>query len=293
MNNNFNILNQIGRFIQNAANQAIKPAPPPPQNNQPFKVLDVPKFSEMNPSEIMSYYLQDIQTKNMEITQSVNYMKDMLNLPKDFKDLISKLTNSNTLNIDINSIKELFSASQKEALQKIIQQMADMARKNLDTTQLRDIMAIISSPNAADTAKAILLLYIPFLPLSVKPENLDWEINKKDEDEKNKSEDEIKILISTKKFQNVKITMYALGSTVDIIISANSIFPYKNLEEYIKNYSKENNFSLKIAFEEIKQENIKNEKQSVKIVSGQVLNSCVMLIMQALINFVLNIDNKE
>ena len=41
-----------------------------------------------------------------------------------------------------------------------------------------------------------------------------------------------------------------------------------------------------------KQKENVNLKQGVKIMSGLVINSCVMLLLQSIINFVLSLDSK-
>ncbi|MBE7705835.1 MAG: hypothetical protein E7Z91_01130 [Cyanobacteria bacterium SIG30] len=304
--NNFNIFSIAGKIIQNALfqNEGIKA-----QQNKAFEQninQQTNNFNLTQTNQLLTNYLAELKVKNMEFAQTNAYMKDILNIPQDFKNLVSQLATltqnqQNTQNNSINLLilQNLLIDNQKEASQKIFQQMADMARKNIDTSQMKELMAIVLGNNPTsqqtDIIKNILLLYIPFLPITTKAENLDWEIKEKKEEGKNNNKEEVvEILISTINYQNIKISLYCNGAShVDVIINSINDFPKETLSRFIKMFAKENNFTVKIAFEDIKQTENTNLKQSVKIMSGLVLNSCVMLILQSTINFVLNMDLKK
>jgi len=304
--NNFNIFSIAGKIIQNALfqNEGIKA-----QQNKAFEQninQQTNNFNLTQTNQLLTNYLAELKVKNMEFAQTNAYMKDILNIPQDFKNLVSQLATltqnqQNTQNNSINLLilQNLLIDNQKEASQKIFQQMADMARKNIDTSQMKELMAIVLGNNPTsqqtDIIKNILLLYIPFLPITTKAENLDWEIKEKKEEGKNNNKEEVvEILISTINYQNIKISLYCNGAShVDVIINSINDFPKETLSRFTKMFAKENNFTVKIAFEDIKQTENTNLKQSVKIMSGLVLNSCVMLILQSTINFVLNMDLKK
>ncbi len=305
MNNNFNIFSVAGKIVQDTI---LKVNSLKPNSNANFQQqISANNLNNYNStSNILADFLANVQTQNMEFAQASQYMKDILSLPQEFKDLISQLktlsqtpqnNGQNLLNILL--VQNILGNNPKEALQTMIQQMAEMARKNIDINQMKELMTVISgniaSGSNSELVKNVMLLYIPFLPISPKAENLDWEIKEQKPDKSGNIKEEIvDILISTIKYQNIRLSLSCDGlSHVDVIVNCTSDFPKKVLTDFVKMFSKENNFTVKIAYEDMKQTENKNTKQSVKIMSGLVVNSCVMLLLQGIINFVLSMDLKK
>lgn len=303
MNNNFNIFSVAGKVVQDTILKINGQKNQVQNTNFQEQVLPTPLSKTSN---ILAEFLANVKTQNMEFAQTSQYMKDILNLPQEFKDLMSQIQtlaqtpqNNEQNLVNLLLIQNILGNNPKEALQTLIQQMAEMSRKNIDINQMKELMAVISnsvsSGSNTELIKNVMLLYIPFLPITPKAENLDWEIKEQKEDKSgNTKEETVDILISTILYQNIRLTLICDGlSHIDVIINCQDTFPKKDLTDFITEFSRENNFTVKIAYETIKQKEDKNTKQSVKIMSGLVLNSCVMLLLQSTINFVLSMDLKK
>ena len=89
MNNNFNIFSVAGKIIQDTIFKMNAQSQPKP--NVPFQEVMPGNINNyIGSSNVLAEFLANVKTQNMEFAQASAFMKDILNLPQEFKDLISQ-----------------------------------------------------------------------------------------------------------------------------------------------------------------------------------------------------------
>ena len=127
----------------------------------------------------------ELKLTTIEIEQKANYAKDLLNLPRDFSELINQITSNSTqtsaLNqqmlenlaklfhngkIDLSLLSTLLNDNSKEAMQKLMMTIANLAKYGAnDVSGLKELMNLFSANTAlvsdSQALKNLLLLYLP------------------------------------------------------------------------------------------------------------------------------------
>lgn len=275
---------------------------PPPQQQTPILVVNTLSYQAMP--------LQTMQMNHLENLETALYVKDLMNLPKDMKELLNfvqknlaaaeELPNVIAQNINLNEIALLLQQSGKEAVNKLIMTMANASKQGItDLSQLKNTMKLINAcvsaareKNLNTTLKSLMLLYLPWLPLQ---EGVDFELEFLNPEKKSgESESSLTILISTKNYGNVKATLIMLeGNSINIIINCSNEFPKEELLKRIKAESKNHSVQSNVIIEQkqIKQSNDAVRQAKVTISNSTEINPFLLLMAHAVIRHTIEIDN--
>jgi hypothetical protein len=258
--------------------------------------------------------------QNMNMEQKVNYVRDTLQLPREFKELMQELTRltaqaqqgkggvtSNMLQLAMMS--KMLGDNANVAVQKLMQVISNAARAGVaDTAQLREILSILNSSlagagssSAADTVKSIILLYLPWLPLnSQKQYPLDFNLNFFDEDDPNSQGGEhietVGILIQTQHYGNISAILEAKkGDEVTVLLNCIDTFPHKMFEKLFSERTRAEGIESEIITQEIKQaENLeKREQPSVKMNAQSAISQQLLLASYTLIRLTIELDREN
>lgn len=256
----------------------------------------------------------------VELEQRANYVKDLLNLPRDFETLINQIQNTTPEadalkqlskllqngKINLNALSTLLSDNSKGAIQKLmmtIMTVSKMGSNNVN--QLKELIGMFSSASAnAETTqviKNILMLYLPWLPLSVRHDmNLDFNIDifdkiqGADPDMENAAE-MIKIMIQTANYGNILATLeLSLNNEIDVFISAIESFPEDEVLKEFKKENKKSSIRSNVTVEKNKDPNMSEHiKQNIKISSSDYVSPKLVLAAHSLIKIIIEVDNRE
>lgn len=256
--------------------------------------------------------------ENMQMTLFLNneknaYMKDIMNLPKDMKEILALLqnttqnsgklaTNFMSTNINLSALAELFQKSGKEAIAKMISTMAEASKMGLgNTSELKDMMKLINASisvsgqdNQTQAVKTLMLLYLPWLPLQ---EGKDFELEIENSENGGNDDDAIlTILISTVNYGNIKILVIKkTASSFDVLIKCLKNFPQAVLKEKILEENKQHSIQTDIMFEEKddeKSENKKNHQAKVSMSNLKDVTPYLLVLSNTLIKYIILLDNK-
>ena len=206
-------------------------------------------------------------------------------------------------NIDINSLVQIMQQGSKEAMNTVIVAMSNASKQGItDLSQLKESMKLINASvssaaqeNPSQILKSFMLLYLPWLPLQ---EGVDFELEVEgSKGGESESESSIIILISTKQYGNVKITLVLSGSNnISIIINCSENFPEKELLNKLNAESKRHSIQSDVAFEK----NITQPSSDGQGVSAQAkislsnlteVNPFLLLMANAVIRYTIELDN--
>ncbi len=142
-----------------------------------------------------------------------------------------------------------------------------------------------------------MLLYLPFLPLNLKPEDFDFEITKKPDDTGGSEDDCIEILIKTKNYGNMRVVLTKEQSQISIFVQCAEDFPSQMFLKLVENETQNYKIKTSVGFSKIKREEGKKTqetKQSVEVNNSNTLvNSAIMLVLHSVIKIVFEIDNSN
>lgn len=310
------------------------------QNLQPQSTNNTPMFFKSVPVSLSLTSEQKLTT--IAIEQKASYAKDLLNLPRDFSELINQITSGtdslNPLNkqmaerlkallqngkIDLSSLSALLGENSKYAAQKLMMTIANVAKYGAnDVSALKDMMSLFSTSSAFATEnqalKTLMLLYLPWLPLSSRNENnLDFtidifdKIDGPDPDSEEPSE-VVKILIETNNFSNITVLLEMNGlGQVDVDVAAPENFPHKKVIELIKEEASLNNIKSNVssgasknaseagtvsAVQAGQNDGKTQELQysgNVKIAATGAISPKLMIMTQSLIKIIIQVDYEE
>lgn len=252
----------------------------------------------------------------VEIEQRANYIKDLLNLPRDFETFINQIQSGTNpvfkdLNkllingkIDINSLTLLLADNSKEAVQKLMETIVSVSKMGSNNvSELKKLMGLFSSATSsiepAQTMKNILMLYLPYLPLSIRHElNLDFnidifdKIDGPDPDKENKTET-IKIMIQTANYGNILATLeLALNNEIDILIEAGENFSEKEVLDEFKKENKKLNTRTNISIEK-NDSKLVNDSQNIQIIASNFVSPKLVFAAHSLIKIIINVDSSN
>lgn len=260
-----------------------------------------------------SQNLQNFKMNPLANLEKSLYIKDLMNLPKEMETMLSMIQNKSlsakdlsTLlakNISMNEISQMIQQGSKSAMNKMIFEMANASKQGInDLSQIKETMKLINASvsvagqeNQTQTLKTFMLLYLPWLPLQ---EGVDFELEIESyEGAGGESETAITIMISTRNFGNVKITLILAGiNSLSIIINCSEKFPKDELLKRIKSENK--NYSLNTNFEFEQRKEIFSENQKLtpqaKVSMSNVseVNPFLLLTANSLIKHTIRLDNE-
>ncbi len=247
--------------------------------------------------------------------QTIDMLKQLLNMPKNFEQLLSQLANSKdginqslgllllAANTDLSALANLLKNNSKEAMTNLYQMLAQYNKigMSLKDELISDITKYISfvaaaSTSDAQTLKATILMYLPWLPLTY-PNAFKLEIGNKAGSDESTEDDYISILITTVNYGNLQADVYKTAQDgIKIQLISSKTFPQNEFILLMKEESKK--YSININFELAIKENFnkeKAEKSDTKIYmnTSPGVNPFLLLIANSLIKNVHIIDSKE
>lgn len=251
----------------------------------------------------------------LENQQIIDMLKQLLNMPKNFEQLLKQLVvnmqesdNKNSLillaaTLNTEQLSELLQTNSKEALSKLYQMLAQFNKigVSLKDEQISEISKLISFVSAAalsepQTIRATMLMYLPWLPLTDN-NMFKLDIASKDTAESVEVDDFVTILITTQNFGNFKAEIIKTNNDeIKIILVISDTFPLKTFEILMKEDSKKYNVNINIDTEiekNFNKETIKQEKIQISVNVSSKVNPFLLLISNALIKNVHTVDEKQ
>ncbi len=251
----------------------------------------------------------------LDSRQTIDMLKQLLNMPKNFEELLTQLTSSKeginqslgllllAANSDLSALSVLLKNSSKEAMTNLYKMLAQLNQigMSLQDELISEITKYISfvaasSNSDVQTLKAVILMYLPWLPLT-DPNSFRLEIGNKNGSDNNFSDDYISVLISTENYGNIQADIYKTEKDgIKILMITSETFPQSILKELMKEESKK--YSININMEMAVKKSF-NKEQSGKaelqlsMNTSPGVNPFLLLISNTLIKNVHSIDNKE
>lgn len=258
-------------------------------------------------------FLFNAEVNQLEQQQTTQMIKELFQLPKEITEFLQLVTNQGKnaqvkellgMLIDLNQMSGVLQQNGKSALSNLYQIIAEYNRlgvsmKSQEITELAKVinMAVRQvTSTEVQTLKTVMLLYLPWLPLT-DSEAFKLEITEKKEEAASDSEDNITLLISTVNYANLQAAISKTGNesvNVNVICSEN--FPSTDLKNGLD--EKSIKFNVPINFESKVHENAtkyKNEERKMKIFmnTSPGVNPFLLLIANSVLNIVHNIDDMD
>lgn len=305
-NNPDNILQNMPLSqIQNAVQ---KPIIPQSQNQTPL--LNVLKDTAIQ-LEATTKELAKLSEQ-----QTINMVRDLFKFPKQFEQLIIQLTTdvklSNqqtalfllTSNLNLPQLSQMLQNNSKEAMSNLYKMLADynqlgIKMKDEQLSNLTKLISFISASSTSDvqTLKTTMLMYLPWLPLT-DPDIFKLEIGSSNiTNEEGIGIDSVGVLISTLNYGNLQAQILKTeedGIKIEVISS--ETFPLSDFVELMKLESKRYNININFDLakkEAFNKEKVKKTKTEVFLNTSPGVNPFLLLISNALIKNVHDIDVKE
>lgn len=267
----------------------------------------------INTMAIHTMPLRSLNMMHMNHLESLDralYVKDLMNLPKDLGEFLeiiqqqvvqTKDAQAILKNIKLSQVAELLQQNGKDAVNKLIMTMSNASKQGItDFSQIKDAIKLINASVAtagqndpAQTLKSLMLLYLPWLPLQ---DGVGFELEiEASEDESGESESSITIMISTKNYGNIKVTLFLEGGySVAILVNCSSKFPKEDLLKRIKSESISHSIPSSVVFEE--KQMIQNEdapcQAKINLSNPKDVNPFLLLMANAVIRHTIEIDNE-
>lgn len=252
----------------------------------------------------------ELQMLNQE--QNMMMLKDLLNFPKNFEQLLNKLATNPEFaqiksalmllasTVDMSKLTNLLQNNSKNATANLYQLLAQynqlgISIKEEQMIQITKLISFVAAAasNEIQSLKTVMLMYLPWLPLT-EPNSFRMEIIEGGQDETAEQEESVSILVSTENYGDLKADIYKTDEEgITIYLLTSTVFPQKKLLELINTDSKK--YSIHINVEMGSKEEFK-PKDGAKFeifmnVSSQV-NPFLLLISNTIINHLHIIDTK-
>lgn len=266
-------------------------------------------------NNLNSPMLSNLKMNNLANLERGLYIKDLMNLPKDLEEVLVLIQNKMATNeevttlltksINMTTLAELIQTGGKEALNKLVLVMANASKQGItDLSQIKDTIRLINASvsvagqdNPSQILKSFILLYLPWLPLQ---EGVDFDLEiEGSEGGEDGSETSITILISTKNYGNVRVTIVLLeGNSMSIIINCCEKFPKEELLKRIKTESKAHSIPAEISFEQketkkdAEQDKDANVQAKISMSNLTKVNPFLLLMANAVIRHTIELDNQ-
>lgn len=305
--------NKGGAPAQGAANADATFAPTQQSSSSP-QSLPRPHLQLNTLQQPSLHSLNNLKMNSIANLERSVYLKDLMNLPKDLKEILAFIQNKSTssaqiadlktllsTNINIANLAELMQKSGKEALNKLVLTMAEASKQGInDISQIKDAMKLINASisvagqeSQSQVLKNFMLLYLPWLPLQA---GADFELEiESSESEGGESETILTIMISTRNYGNIKVLLIlkALNS-FDIFVTCIEKFPKEELLKRINEENKLHALQSTMTFEqkELKYDNDKSHQAKISMSNLSEVNPFLLLMANALIRHTIELDNQ-
>lgn len=319
----FNLGNFLNNVLNYAALSANKGRPNAPNPNvstdAKFQLTNEAITQGMNkmPSSetavlrsFSALTMHELKMNNLASLERGLYMKNLMNLPKSMEELLVFVQNKSTgdtditklltKNINMEVLAELIQQGGKEAMNKLVMVMANASRQGLtDVSQIKDAIKFINNSvsvagdmNPEKILKSFMLLYLPWLPLQEGVDfDLEIEGSSGGEDE---SELSITIMISTRNYGNVKVTLILVkGNSMSIFINCSEDFPKDELLKRLNAETKNHAIQSEIIFDQkpVKKQETTTPQAKISMSNLSEVNPFMLLMANAVIRHTIEIDN--
>lgn len=274
----------LGNFLNNVLNYAAlnankgRPNAPNPNVNTDAKfqltneaiTQGMSKMPSPEATVLRSFSaltMHELKMNNLESLERGLYMKNLMNLPKEIQEALVFIQNNTqnaadktkllTQNINLEVMAELIKQGGKEAMNKLVMVMANASRQGVtDVSQIKDAIKFINNSvsvagemNPEKILKSFMLLYLPWLPLQ---EGVDFELEIEGSNGgAADSELSITILITTRNYGNVKVTLILVkGNSMSIFVNCSEDFPKEELLKRLNAESKNHAIQSEIIFDQ-------------------------------------------
>lgn len=307
--NNFNRVSQNNaqnaQNTQNVANQQTG------QTNQQTAYYVAEPFLPQTATQLSQTMAQ---LANLTQQQTVNMLKDLMNFPKNFEQLLTQLTtNSTAVNkeafllmlastIDMSKLSAMLQNNSKEATSNLYQLLAQynqlgLSLKEEQLSQLTKMIAFVAASSTSDvqTLKTTMLMYLPWLPLT-NPEAFELKMSSEAENG-GMNDDNISIYIQTENYGNVQADIYKTDKDgIKINLISSETFPLSDFEKLMQDESRKHsiNINLDLAKKEaFNKEKCDKLKTQVCLNTSPKVNPFLLLISNTVIKNIHIIDSKE
>lgn len=309
MSNNFNVGQFVSSFLRFSAQTIMGKSVNGTANN----------FAQTNNANQQLANAQNLQIKNMleipkvqlEMLNSLDkgaLVKDLMNLPKDFTQLISMFTttpqNANLQNafLDVSKLINFLQQNGEQGKKNLLNLIVTINRAGFtQTEQLKELGFIInacmpSSQNSnATVMKNLILLYLPWLPLG-EGMGFDIEVRNSQEQESGEDDDSVMIYIQTQNFGAIKVLLKVENKTKVLLqISCDENFP-KNIAEKkfkaeVQTFNIKTEFDYSLSKQDKKSDDMeKNAQTRVNVDTSRHINPLLMMAAHSIIKIVFEID---
>ncbi len=202
--------------------------------------------------------------------------------------------------IHLPALSELIIKNSKQAAADLIIAMASASKKGMTSDQIRETLSIINncvalaeSNNPNQIVKSLMMLYIPWLPLS---EGVGFDIEIETSEGENESSDsKLIVLVQTKNYGNVKgVFTLTSSNSVDIYITCSEDFPKKTLEKSLMEESSSHAMTSTIDIESLpnmRQTVLEKADAKVNLSAANEMNPYLLLMAHAFIRNTIFIDS--
>lgn len=275
------------------------------QNNNPSNVL---------PNTVAQLKQTAAQLAILNQQQNANMVKELLNLPKNFQQILEQLVTKPEVakevsqlllssGLDLGKLSSLLQNNSKQALSNLYQMLAQynqigISLQEEQIAQITKLISTISSSSSSEvqSVRALMLLYLPWLPLT-DPNAFKLEIDEKQQEGGLSSDDSVSILIATENYGNAKADIYKTEEDgIKIEFTTSDDFPQKDFAVLMQNESKKHNININIFYakKEVFNKKIDEKKETqVCMNTSPGVNPFLLLISSAVIKNVHDIDNKD
>jgi hypothetical protein len=238
--------------------------------------------------------LQGLSTEELQF--ALKSQMSTMNMASSLKNL-EILANGR---ISMSALAEMLQTGGKDAIAKIILTMANASQQGVkDFTQLKDTaklinasIAVASQDNPSQTLKALLLMYLPWLPLQ---EGTDFEVEIRENPDNAENESILVITITTINFGKVVATLILeTSNSVHVNIECSNNFPKEELLNRIKGEEKHYSMQSVLTFQQLesKSEDTTRTKASVSMSSMDEVNPYMLLMANSIIRNTIIIDDE-
>ena len=305
-----NFLSNFNRGIQNSNVQNIQqPLTGQPQSNAPYIAQPfLPQTTQQLTQTVTELALLNQQ-------QTANMLKDLLQMPKNFDQLLTQLANMPKAeaqktalmllasSLNTSQLSSMLQTNSKQAMTNLYQMLANfnqigMNMNDEQTSQLSKLISFVSASASSDvqTIRTTMLMYLPWLPLT-DPNAFKLEIASAGADGSVGADDFITLLISTENYGNIQIIVYKTEQDgIKIQFTSSQTFPQKDFVELMKEESKKHNININLLLDVKEAFNKKKDEKSetqVFMNTSPGINPFLLLISNTVIKHVHTIDYKE
>jgi len=291
------------------------PKPQPQATGESFsqnlivKPQPQPQVIIVTPLSIKAMPMQNMEMNHLEALDKALYVKDLMNLPKEINELLDfvqkntitakELSSLLTSSLDLGQISLLLQKNGKEAVNKLIMAMSNASKQGItDLSMMKETMKLINlsvslaEKNPSQVAKSLTLLYLPWLPLQ---EGVDFEYEIENSEEQSSGEESsITIMISTKNYGNLRITLVLLaGNSITVLINCSDVFPKEELLKRIKAESAKHSVQPSVMFETkaVKQNDNVSQQAKMNASNASQVSPLLLLMAHSIIRHTIELDN--